>query len=173
MVYLTHVYRTGRMDIEMFDTPFCLKISFRGEDASRWTSIKYTLMSIVNWRVSDAFGKPVSVRDKVEEIRNFIKNVPHLRFDAATNTIRASIAPHITIPMTQIIKLPRLQDIAEESDDSWSDSIEFEPPKFVVSECGDIHVRCQDDIDEIADLSHKIQMLHKENDFLRSLLFRR
>lgn len=173
MVYLTHVYSTGRMDIEMTDTPFCLKISFRGEDATRWASIRYTMMAAAVWKVSDSFDKPMSIREKIDGIRKLIENPPELRFDAGINSIRANIGSNISIPMAKIVITPRLNDIAEESDDSWSDaSVELDPPKFIIAACREIHTRCQDDIYEIADLMRKIQTLHDENDFLRSLVFR-
>lgn len=174
MVYLTHVYSTGRMDIEMSDIPFYLKISFRGEDTTRWASVRYTMLNIAGWKVSDAFGQQMSIREKIDAIRNLIGRPPELRFDAPSNAIMANIGPNVSIPLTQIIKQPRLEDIAEESDDSWSDaSVELEPARFIIADCSNIHIRCQDDIREIVELTRVIRALGDENEFLRTLMFRR
>lgn len=175
MVYLTHVYPTGRMDIDMSETPFYLKISFRGQDASRWVSYKYTLLAAVGWKLSDSFGHaPMPIRDKINKIREFVMVAPTLRFDAPSNNIIVDIAPNLAIPLTQIVKQPALADILEESDDSWCDvSLELELPKFVIADCEGVHTRCQDDVHEIDALLRKVRALHEENDFLRALIFRR
>lgn len=159
----------------MSETPFYLKISFRGEDASRWISYKYTLMSVVNWRISDSFGQVATpIRDKVSKIREFINTAPSLRYDAASNMLIVDISTNISIPLTQVVKQTMLENIVEESDDSWSDtSLELDPPAFIIAECGTVHTRCQDDIREIDALTKKVQVLHDENDLLRSLIFRR
>lgn len=175
MVYLTHVYQTGRMDIEMSETPFYLKISFRGEDASRWVSYKYTIMAVIGWKISNSFGQiAMPIRDKVSKIREFITSAPILKFDASRNKIMVNISPNISIPLTQMISQPRLPDIVEESDDSWFDeSLEPDPPRFIIADCKNQHIRCQDDIYEIDELMRKVRTLCEENDFLRALIFRR
>jgi hypothetical protein len=116
----------------------------------------------------------IPIRDKINKIRDFISNAPTLRFDARGNVIVADIAPNISIPLNHIIKQPQLPDIAEESDESWSDSsFQIEPLGYIIANCEDVHTRCQDDIAEITALTRRIGVLEAENDLLRGLIFRR
>lgn len=154
----------------MSETPFYLKMSFRGEDASRWESHKYTMLAIVGWKMSDSFCQvPMSIRDKVDKIRDFISNAPTLRFDARGNMIIADISPNISISMNHIVKQSQLPDIAEESDDLF----QIEPLGYVIADCNDVHIRCQDDIVEMVALKSRISAIESENELLRGLIFRR